>query len=162
MIWRYLDERNVPKEALLQAFPVGRIGRPDESPPPCTCARTRPVSGPARPPSSTAAHSAVGQLQSKGADRIRTGESVRTPKKKVYRRKRNPVTVTYADGTVEVVDDWHNSTPERRKAEDKRKRLRKQKWIANQKRKRRERGSGPTEHFEAKPKHSKQNGRVFT
>jgi NAD(P)-dependent dehydrogenase (short-subunit alcohol dehydrogenase family) len=30
MIWRYLDEQKVPKEALLQAFPVGRMGRPDE------------------------------------------------------------------------------------------------------------------------------------
>jgi NAD(P)-dependent dehydrogenase (short-subunit alcohol dehydrogenase family) len=30
MIWRYLDEQKVPKDALLQAFPVGRMGRPDE------------------------------------------------------------------------------------------------------------------------------------
>jgi NAD(P)-dependent dehydrogenase (short-subunit alcohol dehydrogenase family) len=30
MIWRYLDEQRVPKEALLQAFPVGRMGRPEE------------------------------------------------------------------------------------------------------------------------------------
>jgi NAD(P)-dependent dehydrogenase (short-subunit alcohol dehydrogenase family) len=30
MIWRYLDEQKVPKEALLQAFPVGRMGRPEE------------------------------------------------------------------------------------------------------------------------------------
>ena len=30
MIWRYLDEQQVPKEALLQAFPVGRMGRPEE------------------------------------------------------------------------------------------------------------------------------------
>jgi hypothetical protein len=35
-----------------------------------------------------------------------------------------------------VINDWHNSTPERRKAEDRRKRLRKQKWLANQERKR--------------------------
>jgi hypothetical protein len=63
--------------------------------------------------------------------------SVTSPKR-VYRRKQNPVTVTHADGTVEVVTDWHNSTPERRKAEDKRKRKRRQKWIANEKRKRRE------------------------
>jgi NAD(P)-dependent dehydrogenase (short-subunit alcohol dehydrogenase family) len=30
MIWRYLDEQHVPEEALLQAFPVGRMGRPEE------------------------------------------------------------------------------------------------------------------------------------
>ncbi len=30
MIWRYLDEQRVPAEALLQAFPVGRMGRPEE------------------------------------------------------------------------------------------------------------------------------------
>ena len=30
MIWRYLDEQKVPKEALMQAFPVGRMGRPEE------------------------------------------------------------------------------------------------------------------------------------
>ena len=30
MIWRYLDEQQVPQEALLQAFPVGRMGRPEE------------------------------------------------------------------------------------------------------------------------------------
>jgi NAD(P)-dependent dehydrogenase (short-subunit alcohol dehydrogenase family) len=30
MIWRYLDEQKVPEEALLQAFPVGRMGRPEE------------------------------------------------------------------------------------------------------------------------------------
>ena len=30
MIWRYLDEQKVPVEALMQAFPVGRMGRPDE------------------------------------------------------------------------------------------------------------------------------------
>jgi NAD(P)-dependent dehydrogenase (short-subunit alcohol dehydrogenase family) len=30
MIWRYLEEQHVPEEALLQAFPVGRMGRPDE------------------------------------------------------------------------------------------------------------------------------------
>ena len=30
MIWRYLDEQKVPKEARLHAFPVGRMGRPDE------------------------------------------------------------------------------------------------------------------------------------
>jgi NAD(P)-dependent dehydrogenase (short-subunit alcohol dehydrogenase family) len=30
MIWRYLDEQKVPAEALMQAFPVGRMGRPDE------------------------------------------------------------------------------------------------------------------------------------
>jgi 3-oxoacyl-[acyl-carrier protein] reductase len=30
MIWRYLDEQKVPMEALLQAFPVGRMGRPEE------------------------------------------------------------------------------------------------------------------------------------
>jgi NAD(P)-dependent dehydrogenase (short-subunit alcohol dehydrogenase family) len=30
MIWRYLEEQRVPKEALLQAFPVGRLGRPEE------------------------------------------------------------------------------------------------------------------------------------
>jgi NAD(P)-dependent dehydrogenase (short-subunit alcohol dehydrogenase family) len=30
MIWRYIDEQKVPKEALLQAFPVGRMGRPEE------------------------------------------------------------------------------------------------------------------------------------
>jgi NAD(P)-dependent dehydrogenase (short-subunit alcohol dehydrogenase family) len=30
MIWRYLEEQEVPKEALLQAFPVGRMGRPQE------------------------------------------------------------------------------------------------------------------------------------
>jgi NAD(P)-dependent dehydrogenase (short-subunit alcohol dehydrogenase family) len=30
MIWRYLEEQKVPKEALMQAFPVGRMGRPDE------------------------------------------------------------------------------------------------------------------------------------
>jgi NAD(P)-dependent dehydrogenase (short-subunit alcohol dehydrogenase family) len=30
MIWRYLEEEKVPKEALLQAFPVGRMGRPEE------------------------------------------------------------------------------------------------------------------------------------
>jgi hypothetical protein len=28
MIWRYLDEQKVPPEALMQAFPVGRMGRP--------------------------------------------------------------------------------------------------------------------------------------
>jgi NAD(P)-dependent dehydrogenase (short-subunit alcohol dehydrogenase family) len=30
MIWRYLDEQKVPAEALMQAFPVGRMGRPEE------------------------------------------------------------------------------------------------------------------------------------
>jgi 3-oxoacyl-[acyl-carrier protein] reductase len=30
MIWRYLDEQKVPVDALLQAFPVGRMGRPEE------------------------------------------------------------------------------------------------------------------------------------
>jgi NAD(P)-dependent dehydrogenase (short-subunit alcohol dehydrogenase family) len=30
MIWRYLDEQNVPVEVLVQAFPVGRMGRPEE------------------------------------------------------------------------------------------------------------------------------------
>jgi NAD(P)-dependent dehydrogenase (short-subunit alcohol dehydrogenase family) len=30
MIWRYLDEQKVPEDALLQAFPVGRMGRPEE------------------------------------------------------------------------------------------------------------------------------------
>ena len=30
MIWRYLEEQKVPEEALLQAFPVGRMGRPEE------------------------------------------------------------------------------------------------------------------------------------
>ena len=30
MIWRYLDEQKVPADALLQAFPVGRMGRPEE------------------------------------------------------------------------------------------------------------------------------------
>ena len=30
MIWRYLDEQKVPVEALVQAFPVGRMGRPEE------------------------------------------------------------------------------------------------------------------------------------
>jgi NAD(P)-dependent dehydrogenase (short-subunit alcohol dehydrogenase family) len=30
MIWRYLEEQRVPKETLLQAFPVGRMGRPEE------------------------------------------------------------------------------------------------------------------------------------
>jgi NAD(P)-dependent dehydrogenase (short-subunit alcohol dehydrogenase family) len=30
MIWRYLEEQNVPKEALVQAFPIGRMGRPEE------------------------------------------------------------------------------------------------------------------------------------
>jgi 3-oxoacyl-[acyl-carrier protein] reductase len=30
MIWRYLDEQRVPEETLLQAFPVGRMGRPVE------------------------------------------------------------------------------------------------------------------------------------
>jgi NAD(P)-dependent dehydrogenase (short-subunit alcohol dehydrogenase family) len=30
MIWRYLDEQKVPVEALTQAFPVGRMGRPEE------------------------------------------------------------------------------------------------------------------------------------
>ena len=30
MIWRYLDQQQVPKEALLEAFPVGRMGRPEE------------------------------------------------------------------------------------------------------------------------------------
>jgi NAD(P)-dependent dehydrogenase (short-subunit alcohol dehydrogenase family) len=30
MIWRYLDEQKVPKEGLMQAFPVGRMGRPGE------------------------------------------------------------------------------------------------------------------------------------
>ncbi len=30
MIWRYLEEQKVPKEALMQAFPVGRMGRPEE------------------------------------------------------------------------------------------------------------------------------------
>ena len=45
--------------------------------------------------------------------------------------------VTKADGTVEVVHDWHNSTPERRQAEDKRKRKRRQKWLANEQRKQR-------------------------
>jgi NAD(P)-dependent dehydrogenase (short-subunit alcohol dehydrogenase family) len=30
MIWRYLDEQKVPPEALMQAFPVGRMGRPEE------------------------------------------------------------------------------------------------------------------------------------
>jgi hypothetical protein len=76
----------------------------------------------------------------------------RSRARKVYKRKQNPVTVTYADGIVEVVHDWHNSTPERRKAEDKRKRLRQQKWLANQARKRRELKGGPAWHFEAKPK----------
>jgi NAD(P)-dependent dehydrogenase (short-subunit alcohol dehydrogenase family) len=30
MIWRYLDEQKVPPEALMRAFPVGRMGRPEE------------------------------------------------------------------------------------------------------------------------------------
>ena len=30
MIWRYLDEQKVPAETLMQAFPVGRMGRPEE------------------------------------------------------------------------------------------------------------------------------------
>jgi NAD(P)-dependent dehydrogenase (short-subunit alcohol dehydrogenase family) len=30
MIWRYIEEQNVPVDALLQAFPVGRLGRPEE------------------------------------------------------------------------------------------------------------------------------------
>jgi NAD(P)-dependent dehydrogenase (short-subunit alcohol dehydrogenase family) len=30
MIWRYLDEQKVPEETLLQAFPIGRMGRPEE------------------------------------------------------------------------------------------------------------------------------------
>ena len=30
MIWRYLEEQKVPAEALMQAFPVGRMGRPEE------------------------------------------------------------------------------------------------------------------------------------
>jgi 3-oxoacyl-[acyl-carrier protein] reductase len=30
MIWRYLDEQKVPVEDLMQAFPVGRMGRPEE------------------------------------------------------------------------------------------------------------------------------------
>jgi NAD(P)-dependent dehydrogenase (short-subunit alcohol dehydrogenase family) len=30
MIWRYIDEQQVPTDALLQAFPVGRMGRPEE------------------------------------------------------------------------------------------------------------------------------------
>jgi NAD(P)-dependent dehydrogenase (short-subunit alcohol dehydrogenase family) len=30
MIWRYLEEQQVPVEAILQAFPVGRMGRPEE------------------------------------------------------------------------------------------------------------------------------------
>jgi NAD(P)-dependent dehydrogenase (short-subunit alcohol dehydrogenase family) len=30
MIWRYIEEQQVPEEALLQAFPVGRMGRPEE------------------------------------------------------------------------------------------------------------------------------------
>jgi NAD(P)-dependent dehydrogenase (short-subunit alcohol dehydrogenase family) len=30
MIWRYLEEQKVPEGALLQAFPVGRMGRPEE------------------------------------------------------------------------------------------------------------------------------------
>jgi hypothetical protein len=58
-----------------------------------------------------------------------------------------------------VINDWPNSTPERRKAEDKRKRLRKQKWLANQARKRRELKSGLAWHFEAKPKRRRRNKR---
>jgi hypothetical protein len=72
-----------------------------------------------------------------GADRIRTGgtgQPAAAPTK-VYRRNQNPVTVTKADGTVEVVHDRHDSTPERRQAEDKHKRKRRQKWLANEKRK---------------------------
>jgi NAD(P)-dependent dehydrogenase (short-subunit alcohol dehydrogenase family) len=30
MIWRYLEEQNVPAETLVQAFPVKRMGRPEE------------------------------------------------------------------------------------------------------------------------------------
>lgn len=30
MIWRYLEEQQVPEEVLMQAFPVGRMGRPEE------------------------------------------------------------------------------------------------------------------------------------
>ncbi len=30
MIWRYLEEQQVPEEALVQAFPIGRMGRPEE------------------------------------------------------------------------------------------------------------------------------------
>jgi NAD(P)-dependent dehydrogenase (short-subunit alcohol dehydrogenase family) len=30
MIWRYLEEQHVPKETLMQAFPIGRMGRPEE------------------------------------------------------------------------------------------------------------------------------------
>jgi NAD(P)-dependent dehydrogenase (short-subunit alcohol dehydrogenase family) len=30
MIWRYLDEQKVREETLLQAFPIGRMGRPEE------------------------------------------------------------------------------------------------------------------------------------
>lgn len=30
MIWRYLEEQNLPAEALLGAFPIGRMGRPEE------------------------------------------------------------------------------------------------------------------------------------
>jgi NAD(P)-dependent dehydrogenase (short-subunit alcohol dehydrogenase family) len=30
MIWRYLEKQKVPAETLIQAFPVGRMGRPEE------------------------------------------------------------------------------------------------------------------------------------
>ncbi len=30
MIWRYLEEEKVSKETLMQAFPIGRMGRPEE------------------------------------------------------------------------------------------------------------------------------------
>jgi NAD(P)-dependent dehydrogenase (short-subunit alcohol dehydrogenase family) len=30
MIWRYLEKQKVPAETLMQAFPVGRMGRPEE------------------------------------------------------------------------------------------------------------------------------------
>jgi NAD(P)-dependent dehydrogenase (short-subunit alcohol dehydrogenase family) len=30
MIWRYIDEQHVPVEALLKAFPIERMGRPEE------------------------------------------------------------------------------------------------------------------------------------
>ena len=47
MIWRYLDEQQVPEEALLQAFPVGRMGRPEN------CWQRRCICAPRRPASCT-------------------------------------------------------------------------------------------------------------
>ncbi|HEY4791805.1 MAG TPA: hypothetical protein VIJ05_10825, partial [Actinomycetes bacterium] len=44
MIWRFLDSQGIPAEQLVSMFPIGRMGRPeDSSQPSATCALTTPA-----------------------------------------------------------------------------------------------------------------------